>query len=71
MNEYLNLKNVLERTYFNRFLLFSGQQMNRNLSSGFLPELSVLDCEVNAPLPDCEGAVPLGFDCVHLLDTEA
>ena len=43
--------------------------MKRNQSRGFLPELSVRDCEVNAPLS--EGFVPLAVDCVHLLDAEA
>ena len=44
--------------------------MIRNLSSGFLPELSVRDCEVNAPLAAGQERLPLAMECVNLLDSE-
>uniref|UniRef100_H2YWW1 Uncharacterized protein n=2 Tax=Ciona savignyi TaxID=51511 RepID=H2YWW1_CIOSA len=37
-------------------------------SSGILPELSLHDCEVNAPLPTGPRFFPKGVECVHALD---
>ncbi|XP_076800248.1 uncharacterized protein LOC143445205 [Clavelina lepadiformis] len=47
----------------------AGLQIARNLSSNCLPELSLQDCEVNAPLFNV-GYLPLASDCVHALDDE-
>nr|XP_018666946.1 transcription factor protein isoform X2 [Ciona intestinalis] len=44
----------------------TGRGLPRN-SSGILPELSLHDCEVNAPLPG-RGFFPVGVECVHALD---
>jgi len=47
----------------------SGSDDDQSLN-GLLPELSLRDCEVNAPLVG-SGKLPLGPDCVHALEEEA
>nr|CAB3252826.1 HIF hypoxia inducible factor [Phallusia mammillata] len=50
--------------------IFSSTADCDSWGSNLLPELSVHDCEVNAPLLLNDSKLPLGADCVHALDEE-